>query len=107
VIPVAERHQEYAGQVAAKLRAQGLRVEIDDRSEKMGYKIREAQLQKVPYMLVVGDKEVAAGTVSLRHRQAGDLGVTAAESLGTRIAKLAAERAPVEEAQPVLSGGVK
>ena len=59
VIPVTERHQEYAAQVAAKLRAQGVRVHVDDRNERLGYKIREAQLQKVPYMLVVGDKEVA------------------------------------------------
>ena len=93
--------------MAAKLRAQGVRVHVDDRSERLNYKIREAQLQKVPYMLVVGDKEVAAGTVSVRHRQAGDLGVTDAESLGARIARLAAERATVEEAQPGLPGGVK
>ncbi len=51
-----------------------MRVEVDDRNEKLGYKIRDAQVTKIPYMLVVGDKEVAAGTVSLRHRQAGDLG---------------------------------
>ena len=107
VIPVTERHQEYAASVAATLRALGVRVHVDDRNERLNYKIREAQLQKVPYMLVVGDKEVTGGTVSVRHRQAGDLGVTSAESLGARIAKLAAERATVEEAQPGLPGGVK
>jgi threonyl-tRNA synthetase len=107
VIPVTERHNEYARQVEAKLRTFGVRVEVDDRSERMGYRIREAQVQKVPYMLVVGDKEVAAGTVSLRHRQAGDLGVTDAESLGGKIAKLAAERANVEELQPAPTGGVR
>jgi threonyl-tRNA synthetase len=107
VIPVAERHVDYARQAAAKLREQGVRVEVDDRNEKLGYKIRAAQVQKVPYMLVVGDKEVAAGTVSLRHRQAGDLGATDAESLGVKIAKLATERATVEEVQPALTGGVK
>ncbi|HVQ29414.1 MAG TPA: threonine--tRNA ligase [Vicinamibacteria bacterium] len=107
VIPVTERHQEYAAQVAAKLRAHGVRVHVDDRNERLNYKIREAQLQKVPYMLVVGDKEVEGGNVSLRHRQAGDLGVTDVETLGARIAKLAAERATVEESQPALSGGVK
>ena len=107
VIPVTERHQEYAASVAASLRAQGVRVHVDDRNERLNYKIREAQLQKVPYMLVVGDKEVTGGTVSVRHRQVGDLGVTDAESLGARIAKLAAERATVEETQPGLPGGVK
>mgnify|MGYP003554407223 CR=1 FL=1 len=84
-----------------------MRVDVDDRNEKLGYKIRAAQVQKVPYMLVVGDKEVAAGTVSLRHRQGGDLGTTDAESLGAKIAKLAQERAIVEEVQPALTGGVK
>src|SRR4030095_16664207 len=97
VVPVAERHHEYAQAVAARLRGRGVRVHVDDRSEKMGYKIREAQVQKVPYMLVVGDKEVEAKTVSVRHRQAGDLGSMAAEDLGERIARLARERAIVEE----------
>jgi threonyl-tRNA synthetase len=104
---VTERHHEYARQVAAKLKEASVRVEVDDRNEKLGYKIREAQVQKVPYMLVVGDKEAAAGTVSLRHRQAGDLGITDAESLGARIAKLVAERANVEELQPAATGGVR
>ena len=76
---------------------EGRRVTVDDRNEKLGYKIREAQVQKVPYMLVVGDKEVEARTVSVRHRQAGDLGAMAAEDLGERIARLARERAIVEE----------
>ena len=52
----------------------GMRVEVDDRSEKIGYKIREAQLQKIPYMLIIGDKDIENGTVSLRHRKDGDLG---------------------------------
>jgi threonyl-tRNA synthetase len=107
VIPVADRHQEYARRVEASLRSLGVRVEVDDRNERLNYRIREAQVQKIPYMLVVGDKEVAAGTVSLRHRQAGDLGVTDAESLGARIAKLAAERVNVEELQPAPTGGVR
>ncbi|HEY6548223.1 MAG TPA: His/Gly/Thr/Pro-type tRNA ligase C-terminal domain-containing protein, partial [Vicinamibacteria bacterium] len=101
------RHHDYARQAATKLSAFGVRVEVDDRNEKLGYKIRAAQVTKIPYMLVVGDKEVAAGTVSLRHRQAGDLGVADAESLGMKIAKLASERAIVEEAQPALTGGVQ
>jgi len=77
---------------------------VDDRSEKMGYKIREAQVQKVPYMLVVGDKEVEAGNVSVRHRQKGDLGPADVETLGRRIAQLSAERALVEESAS--AGGV-
>jgi len=97
VIPVAERHQEYGQAVAEKLRAQGVRVQVDDRSEKLGYKIREAQVQKIPYMLVVGDKEVAAANVSVRHRQAGDLGPADVQALGARIARLATERALQEE----------
>jgi threonyl-tRNA synthetase len=74
LLPIADRHVPYAAQVQAQLAAGGLRVEIDARVEKIGYKIREAQLQKVPYMLVIGDKEVAEGTVSVRSRSAGDLG---------------------------------
>ena len=74
VIPVVDRHVEYARQVREKLATAGLRVEVDERQEKIGYKIREAQLQKIPYMLVVGDREVAEGTVSVRGRSAGDLG---------------------------------
>jgi threonyl-tRNA synthetase len=105
VVPVAERHQEYGRSVAERLRASGLRVTVDDRSEKMGYKIREAQVQKIPYMLVVGDKEVAAGNVSVRHRQAGDLGTAEVAALGARIAGAAAQR-QVQEEVPALSGGV-
>lgn len=74
VIPIAERHHGYAQQVAARLREAGLRTELDDRNEKMGYKIREAQTQKVPYMLIVGDKEVELTQVSVRNRFAGDEG---------------------------------
>jgi threonyl-tRNA synthetase len=104
VIPVAERHQEYANSVAKTLRDRGARVHVDDRSEKMGYKIREAQMQKVPYMLVVGDKEVEAGNVALRHRHAGDLGTTDVAAFAERIARLTAERALTEE-QPAQPGG--
>ena len=74
VLPIADRHTEYARSVAAKLQAAGLRVEVDDRQEKVNLKIREAQLQKVPYMLVVGDREAADNTVAVRHRVTGDLG---------------------------------
>jgi threonyl-tRNA synthetase len=74
VLPIADRHLEYAESVRARLAAAGLRVELDSRQEKIGHKIREAQLQKVPYMLVTGDREVAQGTVAVRSRSAGDLG---------------------------------
>ena len=74
VLPIADRHVDYCRAVARELAAAGLRVELDERLEKIGYKIREAQLQKIPYMLVVGDREAADGTVSVRSRTGGDLG---------------------------------
>jgi threonyl-tRNA synthetase len=74
VMPIADRHLEYGNRVRNELQARGLRVELDGRVEKIGYKIREAQLQKVPYMLVIGDREAAEGTVAVRSRSAGDLG---------------------------------
>jgi threonyl-tRNA synthetase len=107
VVPVAERHQSYAREVAGELRGRGLRVQVDERSEKMGYKIREAQVQKVPYMLVVGDKEVEARTVSVRHRHAGDLGPQAVETFAARVVDLARERVTHEEHSPSSQGGVK
>ena len=69
VIPVSEAHKDYAYEVLAKLEAAGIRAKVDDRNEKMGYRIRENQLQKVPYMLVVGDKEIEAGAVAVRARK--------------------------------------
>jgi threonyl-tRNA synthetase len=74
ILPIADRHADYARLVQARLAAAGLRVELDERQEKIGYKIREAQLQKVPYMLVTGDREAAESTVSVRSRTGGDLG---------------------------------
>jgi threonyl-tRNA synthetase len=74
VLPITERQNEYAKQVLEKLLDAGARVELDDRNEKLQAKIRDAQLQKVPYMLVIGGKEAEAGTVSVRHRSKGDLG---------------------------------
>ena len=76
VIPIADRHVGYGDEVASKLRGRGLRVEVDGRNERMNLKIREAQLQKVPYMLVVGDREAEGGTASVRSRDAGNLGAT-------------------------------
>jgi threonyl-tRNA synthetase len=80
VLPISDRHLEYAGRVRDRLAAAGLRVELDDRQEKIGFKIREAQLQKVPYMLVTGDREAAEGTVSVRSRSAGDQGARTVEA---------------------------
>jgi threonyl-tRNA synthetase len=80
VLPIVDRHLDYARQVGDRLAAAGIRAEVDERREKIGYKIREAQLQKIPYMLVAGDREVAEGTVSVRGRLAGDLGSRAVEA---------------------------
>ena len=74
LLPIADRHLDYARSIRDQLAPAGIRVELDERQEKIGYKIREAQLQKIPYMLVVGDKEVAEGTVSVRTRAGGDQG---------------------------------
>jgi threonyl-tRNA synthetase len=74
VLPVSGKFSEYAQTVAATLKESGLRVHLDDRNEKLQAKIRDAQLQKIPYMLIIGGKESEAGTVSVRHRTKGDLG---------------------------------
>ena len=75
LLPIADRHLDYTYEVKKKLEENGIiRVEVDDRSEKIGYKIREAQLEKVPYMLVIGDKDIENGAVSVRDRKEGDLG---------------------------------
>lgn len=74
ILPIADAHVEYAKKVKDKLEEKNIRVELDDRNEKIGYKIREAQLQKVPYMLVLGEKEMNAGTVGVRSRKDGDIG---------------------------------
>ncbi len=74
LLPIADRHLDRIYEIKKVLDDMGMRVEVDDRSEKIGYKIREAQLQKIPYMLVIGDKDIENGTVSVRHRKDGDLG---------------------------------
>ena len=74
LMPIADRHNEFTSKVAAELKKRGIRVEVDGRSEKIGFKIREAQLQKIPYMLVIGDKEVETENVSIRCRKRGDIG---------------------------------
>ncbi len=75
VLPISEKHQAYAREVAHELRAAQIRVELDDRNEKLNARIRDAQLQKVPFMLVVGEREVAAGSVAVRRRDTGDAGI--------------------------------
>jgi threonyl-tRNA synthetase len=85
VLPVSDRHAEYAHEVAAALRAAGLRPEVDDRTESVGRKIREAELQKTPYMLVVGDREAEQRAVALRRHGEGDLGTLPLEEAVTRL----------------------
>lgn len=85
VIPITDKHHEYANKVANMLEQKDIRVEVDYRNEKVGYKIREAQLEKIPYMVIVGDKEEAEGTVSIRARKEGDIGT---ERMDTFINKL-------------------
>ena len=85
ILPITDRNIAYAQGLAFQLREMGIRVEVDQRSEKIGYKIREAQMEKVPYMLVVGDKEQETGVVALRIRGEGDVGTVGFESFKTMI----------------------
>ncbi len=89
VIPIADRHMPYAQEVAAQLKACRLRVEVDSRSERMNAKIRDAQLRKIPYMLVVGDREAAAQAAALRVRGGTDLGAMPVAAI---VEKLRTER---------------
>ncbi len=79
LLPIADRHLDYVDRIQRDFAAKGIRCEVDSRNEKIGYKIREAQVKKIPYMLVVGDKDVAENTVSVRSRQNGDIGAMSAE----------------------------
>ena len=74
LLPIADRHHDRVYEIAKELEDMGMRVEVDDRNEKIGYKIREAQVQKIPYMVIIGDKDIENNTVSIRHRKDGDLG---------------------------------
>jgi threonyl-tRNA synthetase len=96
VLPITEKHHPYAQEIAADLRGRGFRVTVDQRSEKVGYKIREAQLRKVPFMLVVGDKELESGTVAVRNRKKGDLGPSSVEELASTLARLVREKSLAE-----------
>jgi threonyl-tRNA synthetase len=92
ILPIADRHAGYARRVAAMLRERGIRAEVDDSSERTGHKIREAQLMKVPYMLVVGDREEAQGAVSIRSRAGGDEGSHPLDTFVERVVTENAER---------------
>ncbi|WP_428268655.1 threonine--tRNA ligase [Haliangium sp.] len=92
VLPVTDKQNDYAHQVAARLREQRVRVEVDDSNERMGHKIRAAQLQKTPYMLVVGKREVAAETVSVRLRTEEDLGAMSVDDFLTRARQVIADK---------------
>jgi threonyl-tRNA synthetase len=96
VLPITDRHTEYARSVHAKLEARGLRSHLDDRQEKVNLKIRDAQLQKVPYMLVVGDREAESGCVSVRHRKHGDLGAKPVDQFIEEACQLVASKSVTE-----------
>ena len=87
ILPVTDRAKEYAENIKQKLDDMDIRVTVDNRNEKIGYKIRQAQLEKVPYFFIVGDKEVEEGTVSLRSRKDGDLGASALDAVVDKIMK--------------------
>ena len=91
ILPIADVHIDYAKKVQEEFAKKGIRVELDDREEKIGYKIREAQLEKVPYMAIIGDKEVEAGAIGLRSRSEGDLGQISLDEFEERIAKFVEE----------------
>ncbi len=93
ILTITQRADDYAKQVATALEAQGFRVEVDLRNEKIGKKIREAQLEKAPFMLVVGDKEAESGQVAVRHRSDGDLGVMSLEAFTAQLKELVDSRA--------------
>jgi len=96
VLPITDRQTEYARGVVKQLEAAGIRTTIDERSEKVNLKIREAQLQKVPYMLVVGDREQQNGQVAVRNRKHGDQGAKPVEAFLSEIRGLIASKAPSE-----------
>jgi len=94
LVPIAERHVEYANKVAARLRESNVRVEVDARNEKMNAKIREHAMQKVPFLLVVGDKEAEAGKVNVRSRGKEKTEDMPAAEFVEKIGKLIAEKSP-------------
>ncbi len=101
VLPISDRHLAYGALVRDEIGAAGLRVELDERQEKIGYKIREAQLQKIPYMLVVGDREAAEHAVSVRERSGGDKGSSSVAEFIERARDEVASKGRTEAAQPL------
>ena len=85
ILPVTDRAKEYAEGILAKMEARGMRVTVDNRNEKIGYKIRQAQLEKIPYFFIVGDKEAEENTISLRSRKDGDLGAMPVDEVLAKI----------------------
>jgi threonyl-tRNA synthetase len=85
IMPITDKQHDYGKKLYDELKKVGVRVELDDRNEKIGYKIREAQVQKIPYMLVIGDREVQDGTVGLRKRGEGDLGAVLFEDFKEQV----------------------
>jgi threonyl-tRNA synthetase len=96
VLPITDRNLPYAREVAARLEAEGIRTTVDDRSEKVNLKIRDAQMQKIPYMLVIGDREAAAGQVAVRNRKDGDRGAKTVEEFLAGVKELVASRSQSE-----------
>ena len=92
VLPIADRQNEYARQIQQQLVSAGIRTEVDDRSDKINFKIREAQLQKIPYMLVVGDREAQAGQVAVRNRKHGDQGAVGVSEFVSRLSQLVRDK---------------
>ena len=107
VLPITDRINGYAEQVASELRASGLRVETNLRSEKIGAKIRDAQLQKVPFMLVLGDREQEQGQVAVRERVSGDIGVMSLAAFREMARKLIETRALITVQRPSLESKVR
>ena len=96
VLPITDRQLEYSRGIRDRLVAAGIRATVDERSEKVNLKIRDAQLQKVPYMLVVGDREQQSGQVSVRNRKHADQGVKTVDEFLSDIGKLIAAKTPFE-----------
>jgi threonyl-tRNA synthetase len=87
VLPITDEQRDYAQSVANALSTAGIRVELDDRNQKIGYKIREWETKKVPFMLILGEKERASGTVAVRQHKKGDLGATGLDEFRSKISK--------------------
>ncbi|GAB4336808.1 MAG: threonine--tRNA ligase [Candidatus Abyssubacteria bacterium] len=108
LLPVGEAHRPYAAELLERLKRAGVRAEADMRDDKVGFKIREAQLQKIPYMLIVGDKEVSSGAVSVRHRKGGDMGPRKFEEfLESLLAEIKSRGQEGAERESLLSRNVK